>query len=76
MNAKEISLSFIEMNKIYDEAYKRYQMGLETYGVFNPHTDTRDLCKEAEDELLDFMNYAGLMIIKIRALKKALNHDG
>ncbi len=73
MNCKEKFLSDLaeknaDLTYIYQEAFKRYEKGKEKYGTFNPFTDPRDFKKEMRDELLDFMNYAAMVILKIDKL--------
>ena len=58
-----------EVLEVQKQALARMEMGSKAYGEFNPKTDERDLYDEMIDELLDFMNYASMQIIKLRCLK-------
>ena len=58
-----------EVLEVQKQALARMEMGSKAYGEFNPKTDERDLYDEMIDELLDFMNYASMQIIKLRHLK-------
>ena len=69
MSCKEAALENIALKRIHEEAQKRYNSGRDVYGIFDPHTDTRDLIKETVDELLDVINYVSMLIIQLRALK-------
>ena len=55
--------------QVQQQALTRMEMGKENYGEFDPKTDERNLYDEMIDELLDFMNYASMQIIKLRHLK-------
>lgn len=46
-------------------AFDRLKAGERTYGPFSPATDRRNLCREAEEELLDAIVYAYLAILKL-----------
>src|SRR3990172_4885723 len=39
------------------EARKRELQGMQTYGPFDPEEDTRNLSQEAQDEVIDVLNY-------------------
>jgi hypothetical protein len=55
--------------QVQRQALERMEMGGKTYGEFNPKTDERCLYDEMIDELMDFMNYASMQIIKLRHKK-------
>ena len=59
------------IQKVFKEATFRMLIGSNTYGEFNPATDKRDLLREAQEELLDAMNYLGMQYLKLEELKKA-----
>lgn len=54
---------------IFEEALEKYHQGAAKYGAFNPVTDTRDLLREAEVEILDAINYLAMFLMKLRALR-------
>lgn len=54
------------------EAAKREQMGLATYGPFNPATDKRILSVEAQEEVIDVWNYLRFLAKKHPHLRKDL----
>jgi len=56
------------MQSIFNEAFRRAEIGRRVYGKYNPITDTRDMKKEAEEELLDCINYCVFQIIKLRSI--------
>ena len=68
-SAKEIALEKLAMQEIYSKCLERMDMGRKDYGVFNPLTDKRDLYLEMENELLDFINYAAMEIVRLRSLR-------
>ena len=45
--------------------------GAKTYGEYNPATDTRDLLAEAQEELLDAINYLAMMYLKLENLRNS-----
>lgn len=51
------------------EALKRYEAGRRKYGSLDPATDKRDFLHEAEQELLDCINYCVFQILKLRRIK-------
>jgi hypothetical protein len=53
---------------IFNEALEKYEASEKIYGVYDPATDTRDLLHEAQDEILDAINYLGMHLIKMRRL--------
>ena len=56
---------------VYSEAYKRKVAGAKTYG--EESYLTKDNLKEAEEELLDLINYASFEIIKLRKLREKID---
>lgn len=58
------------MKEIFDEAMRKYENGAEKYGEFNPATDQRDLLHEAEQEILDGINYLAMFLVKMRKVRK------
>ena len=58
--------------QIQKKALARLEAGAKAYGVFDPTTDTRDLGEDIEEELLDVMNYAAMLILKVRTLRHLL----
>jgi len=61
-----------EVQSVFMEAALRMRAGRLQYGEFNPERDTRDLFIQAEEELLDTINYLAMQILKIRATRKRL----
>lgn len=59
-----------ELKNIFDQALKKYEVGAEKYGPFDPAADQRDLLKEAEAEILDAINYLGMFLLKLKELRK------
>ena len=57
------------VEKIFARAVFRMLRGSATYGEFNPATDTRNLLHEAQEELLDAMNYLAMHYLKLETLK-------
>ena len=55
---------------VFSLAARRMLDGAYDYGEFNPATDKRDLLREAQEELLDAMNYLGMQYLKLEELKK------
>lgn len=55
---------------IMKKALRRMEAGRKKYGSFCPVSDKRDMYSEAEDELLDCINYLCMEIDRLRHLKK------
>ena len=55
--------------EIMARALLRMEAGRATYGEFRPDTDGRDLFQEAEEELLDVINYAAMLIDQLRHIR-------
>jgi len=54
---------------VCSKAARRMMGGKGAYGEFNPATDTRDLLLEAQEELLDAINYLAMQYLKLESLK-------
>ena len=54
---------------VCSKAARRMLGGKEVYGEFNPATDKRDLLLEAQEELLDAINYLAMHYLKLESLK-------
>ncbi len=63
------------MNKIYQECLDKYDASIGKKGEFNPLTDTRDLMQEAQEKLTDAINYLGMALIKIEAVRENAKED-
>ena len=59
-----------DLQGIFQEALTKYQKGEEKHGPFDPSTDTRELLREAESELLDCINYVAMHILKLRTIRE------
>jgi len=61
-----------ECSDIFAECTKRLQKGAEVYG----DTDylTKSLGKDIEEELEDVINYAAMLILKIRKLRARIGY--
>jgi len=58
------------METIFKAALQKYRAGEQKYGPYHPLTDNRDMIRETEEEILDAINYLGMFLIKLRAMKK------
>ncbi len=58
------------IGSVFAKALEKYNEGALKYGNFEPSTDTRDLIAEAEDEILDAINYLAMFLVKLEELKK------
>lgn len=71
----------LEINKIWQELSYKRDLGLKKYGIDSyqhsiENLNKVDLCKHAEDELADIINYSLTQILKLRILKtKLLSYD-
>ena len=63
-------LDWEKVTVVFWKAIGRMQEGAWDYGSFNPATDKRDLLQEAQEELLDAINYLGMQYLKLEELKK------
>lgn len=59
-----------EINGVIREALTRYEGARKKYGPMDPSSDGRDFLMEAEEELLDCINYCVFQIIRLRRLKR------
>ena len=58
------------IESILNEALQKYQRGEAKYGPYKPETDPRDLLHEAEEEILDAINYLAMHLVRIRTVRK------
>ncbi|OGP65585.1 MAG: hypothetical protein A3K22_03510 [Deltaproteobacteria bacterium RBG_16_42_7] len=54
---------------VIQEALNKYETGRRKYGELDLSKDNRDFLKEAEQELLDCINYCVFQILKLRKFK-------
>lgn len=59
------------MSDIYRICIDKYDKGAAKYGDFDPLNDNRNLLREAQDELIDAINYLSMALIKIDARREA-----
>ncbi len=60
---------------IIREAVSKFEIGRLKHGELDLSTDKRDFIHEAEQELLDCINYCVFQILRLRRIKeKHLNH--
>ena len=58
-----------DIELIIKEALKRYEKVKEDHGDLNLSIDKRDFIHEAEQELLDCINYCAFQILRLRRLR-------
>jgi len=58
--------------QVVARALIRMEDGQNTYGVFNPGTDKRDLFEWAIEELLDTINYCAMQVLKLEAMREEI----
>jgi len=58
-----------DMEAIFRAALDKYRAGEQKYGAYHPLTDNRDMLTEAEEEILDAINYIAMLMLKLRAIK-------
>lgn len=58
-----------DIEAVIREALNRYDAGRLEHGQLDLSTDKRDFLYEAEQELLDVINYACFEIMKLRGIK-------
>jgi len=58
-----------KLEAVIREALQRYEGGRCEHGELDVDSDTRDYLKEAEDELLDCINYCVFQVIRLRRLR-------
>lgn len=54
---------------VFEAALLKYRQGEREHGVYDPATDRRDLLQEAEEEILDAINYLAMFLMRIRAIR-------
>jgi len=59
-----------QVKAVMKDALKRMEEGRKKYGEYDPATDKRALLVEMEEEMLDFVNYACLEVVRLRFLRK------
>jgi len=57
-----------DIEAVIREALKRYEAGRKEHGQLDLSTDKRNFIHEAEQELLDCINYCVFQIIKLRRI--------
>lgn len=57
------------MEAVIREALKRYEAGRKEHGQLDLDADKRDFISEAEQELLDCINYCVFQDLRLRRLK-------
>lgn len=57
-----------EMHRIHGLAIQKFRDGVKKYGPYDPDEDNRSLCVEAMSELVDVINYAVMLIIKLERI--------
>lgn len=57
------------IEEILQEALRKFDRGAEKYGAYVPETETRDLLREAEEEVLDAINYLCMFLLRLRAVR-------
>ncbi len=58
-----------DIETIIREALKRYEEGRQEHGDLDLSTDKRDFIHEAEQELLDCINYCVFQILRLKGIK-------
>lgn len=58
------------LNQLFQECLEKYEKGALRYGDYDPLTDERNLIEKAQEELLNAVNYLGMALIKIRAVRE------
>lgn len=61
-----------DIQKVINKALKRSTIGRRLFGAYKPKADTRNMYEEAEQELLDCINYCVFQIIKLRSLNREI----
>ncbi len=54
---------------VFSQATTKMQRGSAKYGEYDPATDTRDFYQEAQEELLDAINYLAMQYLRLEHLK-------
>lgn len=58
-----------DIEAIIRDALSRYDAGKAEHGELDLSTDKRDFIQEAEQELLDCINYCVFQILRLRGIK-------
>lgn len=58
-----------DMELIIREALNKYEAGRLKHGHLDLSTDKRDFLQEAEQELLDCINYCVFQVLRLRGIK-------
>ncbi len=61
-----------DMETIFAAALQKYRTGERKYGPYNPLIDGRDMITEAEEEILDAINYLAMLLVKLRAVRNRI----
>ncbi len=59
-----------EIETIFNDAIVKYREGEKQHGRYEPLSDSRDLIREAEAEILDAINYLAMFLVKLRAIER------
>lgn len=59
-----------DIRQVIEKALKRYEAGRKEHGQLDLSTDSRDFISEAEQELLDCINYCVFQIMRLRRIKR------
>ena len=54
---------------VFEAALLKYRQGEREHGMYDPVTDQRDMMQEAEEEILDAINYLAMFLMRIRAIR-------
>jgi hypothetical protein len=57
-----------ELHRIHELAIQKFRDGIKKYGPYDPDEDDRSLATEAISELIDVINYAAMLIIKLERI--------
>lgn len=60
-----------DMEAVFREALNRYKAGRKEHGQLDLSTDKRDFISEAEQELLDCINYCVFQVLRLRRIKRS-----
>jgi len=59
-----------QIEGVIKEALTRYEGARSVYGPLDLSTDSRDFLLEAEEELLDAINYMAFQILRLRRMRQ------
>jgi hypothetical protein len=65
-NLKKPELKTQRLKGVIKEALQRYKEGKTEYGFLDLSTDNRNFLQEAEQELLDCINYCCFQVLRLR----------